>query len=742
MNCRSCVFSIPLFLVASRTAIGQPIQLVNAFPNVTFTQPILLTNAHDGTNRVFVVQQNGLIRVFQNDSAVASSSVSTFLNITNKLSSTGGEEGLLGLAFHPNYTSNGYFYVNYTAPSPRRTVVARYSVMSGNPNKADSLSEYKIIEIGQPYTNHNGGMIFFGLDGYLYIGLGDGGSGGDPQNRAQNLDSLLGKILRINVNSETLPLRYSIPPDNPLVGLPGRDEIFAWGMRNPWRLSQDPVTGNIFAGDVGQGSWEEVDLIENGLNYGWRCYEGDHPYNTAGCGSISNYTFPLKEYSHSFGCSVTGGYVYRGYKRPDLVGSYIYGDYCSGMIWKFRYDNGQVTEDTILVDAPFSISSFGVDEYGELYICNYGGNIQRFVGGPPVPTTTLVYPGYSSADIPVPTTARWRQAPGAIKYWLEVDDNAGFTSLAVQDSTLTDTTYLATALNLNTQYYWRVRVKNSIGWGNFSAVWSFTTVPPVPIAPALVSPPDAAPDQPLNANLTWNGSLYTASYRVQVSADSLFGSTVLDDSTVTDTSKQVIALANSTVYHWRVSAKNGAGTSPWSDMWSFETTEEVTRQYGFSSGWNLLSVPLIVGDRSTTTLFPNASSSAFAYTPGTGYSVVDTLLNGSGYWLKFPSTQFVNITGLPLAVDTIDVVAGWNIIGSIDDTVETSTIIEVPPGIVQSGYFEYTFGTGYQQNTVIKPARAYWVKIGGSGQLILGPTSAMPSLPKPALLERRPKKTR
>ena len=385
LKCFLLAFLSPLILGESDASAQ--VQLTNAFPALTFTRPIFLTHAEDGTGRVFVVQQDGIIRVFPNDSAVTTSTV--FLNITNKLSSTTGEEGLLGLAFHPDYENNGYFYVNYTAPGPLRTVVARYSVRSNDPNKADSLSELVILTVNQPFSNHNGGMLLFGLDRYLYIGLGDGGSAGDPQNHGQNLQSLLGKILRIDIDTTVGPQNYGIPPTNPFAGDPlsGREELYAWGYRNPWRFSLDESTGMFYVGDVGQGSWEEIDVLELGLNYGWRCYEGNAPYNTSGCGPITNYTFPIKVYSHSSSnCSVTGGYVYRGYRRPELTGAYIYGDYCTGRTWMLRYENGQVTADSLLIDAPFSISSFGKDQDGELYICNYGGNIQRFVGSPLAPS--------------------------------------------------------------------------------------------------------------------------------------------------------------------------------------------------------------------------------------------------------------------------------------------------------------------------------------------------------------------
>jgi len=380
----------------SVSGLSQPIQLVNAFPSLTFTKPVFLTHSNDRTNRIFVVQQNGLIRVFPNDSAVTS--YSTFLDISNKINSSSGEEGLLGLAFHPQYKSNGYFYVNYTAPNPRRTVVARYSIDPSNPNRADPLSEVKILEINQPFSNHNGGMLMFGVDGDLYIGMGDGGSGGDPYNNAQNLSVLLGKMLRINVDSTGATTSYSVPSDNPFRGNTQgyREEIWAWGLRNPWRFSQDPVTGEIWVGDVGQDAWEELDLLQKGANYGWRITEGAHCYNpSSGC-SMTGITMPVKEYSHSADdCSITGGYVYRGKLRPDLVGAYVYADYCTGRIWELRYTSGRVTSDSLLIRAPFQISSFGTDQENELYICSYSnGAIYRFA-------RTTITEGYNpDGDIP------------------------------------------------------------------------------------------------------------------------------------------------------------------------------------------------------------------------------------------------------------------------------------------------------------------------------------------------------
>jgi glucose/arabinose dehydrogenase len=366
-------------LCSWNTLHGQSLELVEGFPNLTFTQPVFLTPCGDTSNRLFVLQQNGVIRLFTNDSAVASSTV--FLDISAKLSASSGEEGLLGLAFHPEFASNGYFYVDYTAPNPLRTVVSRFQVSATDPNKADPGSELVMLEINQPYTNHNGGMLAFGPDGDLYIGTGDGGSGGDPLGNGQNRGVLLGKILRIDINVPGATTNYSIPADNPFaLNTSGyREEIWAYGLRNPWRFSFDPATGQLWAGDVGQSAREEIDVILKGHNYGWNIMEGFDCYNPpSGCDQ-AGLTLPIKDYDHSLGIAVTGGYVYRGSARPELYGAYIYGDYGSGRIWMLRYNGTSLSADTMLLQAPFNISSFGTDEQGELYTLSYStGKIFRF----------------------------------------------------------------------------------------------------------------------------------------------------------------------------------------------------------------------------------------------------------------------------------------------------------------------------------------------------------------------------
>jgi glucose/arabinose dehydrogenase len=379
------------FFLSPLPCSGQGVSVVKAFPLLTFNTPVFLTHAGDGTNRIFVVQQDGNILVFPNDSSVAAGG--RFLHITQKLSAVSGEEGLLGLTFHPHYSTNGYFYVNYTAPNPLRTVVARYRVLPGSPNLADSSSEYKIIEINQPFTNHNGGMLSFGPDGYLYMGMGDGGSANDPDTNGQHMTTLLGKMLRIDVDDTTSSLHYRIPPDNPFAGNSSgwREEIWALGMRNPWRWSFDPPTGTLWAGDVGQDTREEVDIIKKGANYGWNIMEGTicRPPTTT-C-DTAGLTLPIKDYTHAFGIAITGGYVYRGARVPFLAGAYVYADYGSGRIWMLRYAGGVLTADSLLLQAPFAISSFGTDQSGELYVVSYSSqapiyrfrlNVQTSVGGP------------------------------------------------------------------------------------------------------------------------------------------------------------------------------------------------------------------------------------------------------------------------------------------------------------------------------------------------------------------------
>ena len=313
-----------------------------AFPNLTFNQPDGIFSDPTNSNRLFVIEQAGVIRVFNNTQNATGSSV--FLDISSRVL-YGGEQGLLGLAFHPNYSQNGYFYVDYVADNPRRTIIARYTV-SDDENVADQNSEQIILEISQPFSNHKGGQLAFGPDGYLYIGMGDGGSAGDPMGNGQSLTTLLGKILRIDVNTPSEGRSYGIPNDNPYFGntLGYREEIYAYGFRNPWRFSFDSATGALWVGDVGQNTLEEIDIVEKGKNYGWNIMEGTLCFDPAVDCNQTGLTLPVWNYTRDQGTTIIGGYVYHGSALPSLDGAYVYGDFGSGRIWALR-SNGASAEN-------------------------------------------------------------------------------------------------------------------------------------------------------------------------------------------------------------------------------------------------------------------------------------------------------------------------------------------------------------------------------------------------------------
>jgi glucose/arabinose dehydrogenase len=327
-----------------------------------------------------VVEKTGKVRIIKGGDLLSAS----FIDISRSVSD-GGEQGLLGLAFHPSYESNGKLYLSYTDINGT-SVIREYLVSAANPDRVDGSSGRTLLRVKQPYANHNGGHIVFGPDGYLYIGLGDGGSGGDPGNRAQSRGTLLGKILRIDVNRRTGSLPYGIPTTNPFVGRSGLDQIWAYGLRNPWRFSFDRSTGDLWIGDVGQTSWEEVDRAYassgrnagRGVNYGWRVMEGAHCFRpSSGCVRTGK-TLPLTEYRHSNGrCSITGGYVYRGTAYPDLVGAYFFADYCSGEIWFVDRRASRGVTPIRAIDTRAQITSFGEDEAGELYVTAAGGTVYR-----------------------------------------------------------------------------------------------------------------------------------------------------------------------------------------------------------------------------------------------------------------------------------------------------------------------------------------------------------------------------
>lgn len=411
---------LALCFVLCACSVRAQVDVVSAFPNLSFSQPVDLQTARDGSNRLFLVERAGRIMVFDNDSGATTKK--TFLDITNLVDNDSVEEGLVGLAFHPEYPESAYFYVNYTTDSPNRTKIARFTT-SANPDSADENSQFIVMDIERPGSNHNAGALFFGpKDGYLYVTTGDGGLSEDPDNEAQDLTTLLGCILRIDVDHVDAPLNYAIPPGNPYAGngMGYREEIWAYGFRNPFRVSADVTTGRVWAGEVGEYTYEEVDTIVAGGNYGWSDMEGPSCFDP-GC-STAGKILPVWYYTH--GCcnkAITGGYVYRGAVMLDWVGKYVCGDYLTGEVWTVELTGGGAVV-TPVADTSYRISSFGVDEENHLFLVSYqDGRVYRFLPTVTGASDTPAVPeGRLSQNVPNPfnpeTTIDFvSDAPGVVE---------------------------------------------------------------------------------------------------------------------------------------------------------------------------------------------------------------------------------------------------------------------------------------------------------------------------------------
>ena len=470
--------------IANAPILSSGIQLTRVFTNLSFAKPTVLLQSPVNTDRWYVAEQKtGLIKTFLS----ADSTAADFADLSSKIATSGNEMGLLGMAFHPNFATNNYIYVYYSAPggSNHQSVIDRYTASSAT--SLDLTSQLEIIRIDQPYSNHNGGNMVFGPDGYLYIGMGDGGSGGDPQNNAQNINSYLGKMLRINVDASANGNNYSSPADNPFVGIAGLDEIYATGLRNPWRWSFDRSNGTLIVADVGQSTLEEIDIVTKGGNYGWRCYEGSASFNTSGCQPQNSYIGPIYEYGRSIGQSITGGYIYRGSAIPSLVGTYIYSDFYPGPIWGLSDPAGTSPTNTSLLPTTNYISSFAEDASGELYILSFGdGQILRIdpasgVGGS--------FPTQLSQTGCIGSANPLQMAPGLVPYdinapfwsdginkdrWMALPDGSGITIEANGDWTFPINSVLVKNFSMNgKRLETRLLVRHADGnWGGYSYEWN------------------------------------------------------------------------------------------------------------------------------------------------------------------------------------------------------------------------------------------------------------------------------
>ncbi len=458
-----------------------PVQLEVAFPALVFDRPVAFAAAPDGSGRVFVVEQPGRIRVFANDPAVTVTRV--FLDI-RPVVQFGGEEGLLGFACHPDFATNGFFYVYYTRGTPRRSVLSRFHVSAGDPDAADPASEVVLMEIPQPFSNHNGGCLAFGPDGKLYVSSGDGGNANDPFDNAQSLTNLLGKVLRLEPDG-------SIPADNPFVGTAGaRGEIWAYGLRNPWRMSFDRANGTLWLGDVGQGAEEEIDIVERGANHGWRVYEGFRSNVNPAALPASDFVAPVHSYGRDIGASITGGYVYRGAAVPALVGAYVYADFVSGIVQALVHDGVQAVQNSTIAQT-VNPAAFGEDASGELHLCCFDGRIRRFAPAPQAPVTqmpaslsetglfadiatlratdgVLEYAVNAEAWADGAARRRWLALPGASRMQFAAEGAFGFPVGTALVKHFEITTSPGVVQRLET----RVLLRHESGWQGYSYRWN------------------------------------------------------------------------------------------------------------------------------------------------------------------------------------------------------------------------------------------------------------------------------
>ena len=372
-------------LVSSTTVLAESpkVEIVQAFPELRIARPIVVTHANDGSNRLFVASQLGKIYCFENKADVSEPNLYLDIEESVRYIDKENEEGLLGFAIHPDYKKNGQFFLFYTTTDePHVSVISRFNVSSTDPSKADPDSEVELMRIPQPFWNHNGGTLAFGHDGYLYIALGDGGKANDPFKNGQNLATLNGSILRIDVDKKSKDHNYAIPADNPFVGLKeARPEIYAYGFRNVWRLSFDRKTGALYAADVGQNIWEEINIVVKGGNYGWNLREAKHKFGDNGSEASDKLIDPIFEYHHDVGKSITGGHVYRGSAVPSLKGMYMYADYVSGKVWALEHTpSGKILGNHEIKSMNLPIITFGEDEQGEVYLTTQlgGGIIYKF----------------------------------------------------------------------------------------------------------------------------------------------------------------------------------------------------------------------------------------------------------------------------------------------------------------------------------------------------------------------------
>ncbi len=662
--------------------------------------PVCIAFPPDGSNRIFFSEKNaGRVRIIRHDSLLTTPFVT--VSVTNS-----GEQGLLGLTFHPNYPDTPYIYIFYTRSVDRANMVVRYTDQNGVGVSPDTLM---VIPRLNGASNHNGGNIHFGPDGKLYVTVGENA---DPANSQDTSNSnKRGKIHRINADG-------SIPLDNPFPG----NSLFVYGCRNSFDFTFDLPTGKMYSSENGPSCNDEVNLIVAGGNYGWP--------NDGNCSYSGNpqYKRPLYYWPSNLP-AVTGITVYRGSAFPALNGKMLVSCYNQSSVFQF---NLNASGDSI-TSAPTTFLNYGsalddvdVGPDGYIYIANgsYDGTshllrLRPIISVPPTPL--LISPLNGAVNQARRPTLSWHKSTDAATYHLQVSADSSFSTFIFNDSTLTDTTKLLSPLSYYTQYFWRVKAINSAGKSSFTSAWKFTTIILTPTIPVLASPLNQATELPTDVTLVWYSSDRAETYHLLVSTDSLFGSTLYDVSSLTDTFKLINLLDVNTTYYWKVNATNAGGTSSFSVAWNFTTAGiDTTETIAINNRWNLLSLPVYIPNHTKSELFPGAISNAFEFVTNIGYIVRDTLTNGKGFWLKYPDSSGLSntLTGGVVLEDTINVVLGWNLIGSISDSLQGISVQSLPPGIIESSF--YGFNNGYISTpNVIAPGRGYWVKVLSDGKIVL-----------------------
>ncbi|TAK56507.1 MAG: hypothetical protein EPO24_11175 [Bacteroidetes bacterium] len=693
---KSYFYIVALFFIGRVFLYSQfHVDTLATSPDIAF--PVAIAFPPDSSHRMFFTEKNsGKVRIIRNDTLLAEPFVTVPV-------ATSGEQGMLGITFHPEYPDSPYIFLFYTRSTDRANMVVKYMDEDNEGINPETLMTVTRLTSA---VYHNGGNIHFGPDNKLYATFGDYAVTANSQDT--NRTNPRGKIHRINDDG-------TIPEDNPVAG----NSLFSYGHRNSFDFTFDELTGKMYASENGVSCNDEINLIVPWGNYGWPS-DGNCTYS-----GNSKYKRPMYHWPTNVP-AVTGIIIYRDTVFPELYGKMLVANYNYGTIDEFTLNE---TGDSI-VSGPTTIFSHGsglndieVGPDGYIYLTNgtYGGvsNLLRLtpvMQVPPVPV--LVTPLDSATNEPVQLMFSWSPTDETKLYHLQISSDSLFTSLIVNDSTVTDTSMVVDSLEHDMLYYWRVRAINSVGGGEYSSIRTFRTVIEPPQTPLHEFPPNDSIWQEHAVTLRWHASPSSEFYGVQVSTDSLFSSPLIDSQSVVDTFFTIVALQNDTTYYWRIRASNIGGASEYSVAWSFLAYDTLTFIFNINERWNLISLPHITEENEKELLFPTAISDAFSYSKASGYIIEDSLEPTRGYWLRFDSAQNVIMRGEPLRYDTLDIAEGWNLIGSIADTVLVESIEILPPGNILSEYFYYE--EGYLQADVLIPGRGYWVKAQGDGVLILG----------------------